>query len=82
MQPNLLKKRHFSENLETRKGNPRKPCDLINELSSRNSCKSSNILEIQANCVRGTRTQPLICVVRDVFSRLHFRRRRHTFASL
>ena len=33
-------------------------------------------------CVRGTRTQPLICVVREVFSRLHFRRRRHTFASL
>ena len=32
-------------------------------------------------CVRGTRTQPLICVVREVFSRLHFRRR-HTFASL
>ena len=32
------------------------------------------------NCVRGTRTQPLICVVREVFSRLHFRRR-HTFAS-
>ena len=33
-------------------------------------------------CVRGTRTQPLICVVREVFSRLHFRRRRRTFASL
>ena len=33
-------------------------------------------------CVRGTRTQPLICAVREVFSRLHFRRRRHTFASL
>ena len=45
-------------------------------------------------CVRGTRTQPLICVgvlyiigcpvqlIREVFLRLHFRRRRHTFASL
>ena len=45
----LAKKRYFSENLETSKGNPRKTWDLINELSSRSSCKSSNILEIQAN---------------------------------
>ena len=45
----LAKKRYFSENLETSKGNPSKPWDLINELSSRNSCKSSNILEIQGN---------------------------------
>ena len=45
----LAKKRYFSENLETGKGNPRKTWDLINELSSRSSCKSSNILEIQAN---------------------------------
>ena len=43
------KKRHFSKNLETSKGNPRKTWDLINELSSRSFCKSSNILEIQAN---------------------------------
>ena len=43
------KKRYFSENLKTSKGNPRKTWDLINELSSRSSCKSSNILEIQAN---------------------------------
>ena len=49
MQLNLLKNDIFSENLETSKGNPRKTWDLINELSSRNSCKSSNILEIQAN---------------------------------
>ena len=44
-------------------------------------------------CVRGTRMQPLICVgcsvhywvscaINKVFLRLHFRRRRHTFASL
>ena len=45
----LAKKRYFSENLETSKGNPSKTWDLINELSSRSSCKSSNILEIQAN---------------------------------
>ena len=45
----LAKKRYFSENLETSKGNARKTWDLINELSSRSSCKSSNILEIQAN---------------------------------
>ena len=47
-----------------------------------------------SSCVRGTRTQPLICVGCSVhywvscainkggFLRLHFRRRRHTFASL
>ena len=45
----LAKKRYFSENLETSKGNPRKTWHLINELSSMSSCKSSNILEIQAN---------------------------------
>ena len=45
----LAKKLYFSENLETSKGNPRKTWDLINELSSRSSCKSSNILKIQAN---------------------------------
>ena len=45
----LAKKRYFPENLETSKGNPRKTSDRINELSSRSSCKSSNILEIQAN---------------------------------
>ena len=40
-------------------------------------------------CVRGTRTQPLICVgcpvqlIREFFLRFHFRRRRrHTFTSL
>ena len=47
--PLRRQKRYFSENLETSKGNPRKTWDLINELSSQNSCKSSNILEIQAN---------------------------------
>ena len=45
----LAKKRYFPENLETRKGNPRKTWDLINELRSRNSSKSSTLLEIQAN---------------------------------
>ena len=49
MQTKRAKNRYFSKNLETSKGNPRKTWDLINELSSRISCKSSNILEIQAN---------------------------------
>ncbi|KAK2561925.1 hypothetical protein P5673_015345 [Acropora cervicornis] len=42
-------KRYFSDNLEASKGNPRKTWDLINELSSRNTSKSSNILEIQVD---------------------------------
>ena len=41
------KKRYFSDNLKTSKGNPRKTWNLINELTSRNTSKSSNILEIQ-----------------------------------
>ena len=36
------KKRYFSDNLEASRGNPRKIWDLINELSSRNTSKSSN----------------------------------------
>ena len=47
--PLRRQKQYFSENLETSKGNPRKTWELINELSSQNSFKSSNILEIQAN---------------------------------
>ena len=43
------KKRDFSDNLEANKGNSRKTWDLINELSSRNTSKSSNILEIQVD---------------------------------
>ena len=43
------KKRYFSDNLKTSKGNPRKTWNLINELTSRNTSKSSNILEIQVD---------------------------------
>ena len=43
------KKRCFSDNLEASKGNPRKTWNLINELSSRNTSKSSNLLEIQVD---------------------------------
>ena len=43
------KKRYYSDNLIASKGNPRKTWDLINELSSRNTSKSSNILEIQVD---------------------------------
>ena len=50
MQLNLLKNDIFLKTWKLEiKGNPRKTWDLINELSSRSSCKSSNILEIQAN---------------------------------
>ena len=42
-------KRRCSDNLEASKGNPRKTWNLINELSSRNTSKSSNILEIQVD---------------------------------
>ena len=41
------KKRYFSDNLEASKGNQRKTGNLINESSSRNTSKLSNILEIQ-----------------------------------
>ena len=44
------KKRYFSDNLEASNGgNPRKTWNLINELSSRNTSKSSNVLEIQVD---------------------------------
>ena len=43
------KKRYFTDNLEASKGNPRKTWNLINELSSRNTGKSCNILEIQVD---------------------------------
>ena len=43
------KKRYFSDNLKVRKGNPRKTWNLINELTSRNTSKSTNILEIQVD---------------------------------
>ena len=48
-QANNAKKRYFSNNLKASKGNPRKTWNLINELSSRNTSKSSNILEIQVD---------------------------------
>ena len=41
------KKRYLSDNLKTSKGNPRKTWNLINELTSCNTSKSSNILEIK-----------------------------------
>ena len=43
------KKRYFSDILEASKGNPRKTWNLINLLSSHNTSKSSNILEIQVD---------------------------------
>ena len=45
----LAKKICVSDNLETSKGNLRKTWNLINELSSRHSGKTSNILEIKAD---------------------------------
>ena len=43
------KKRYFSDNLKVSKGNPRKTWNLINELTSRNTSKSTNILKIQVD---------------------------------
>ena len=43
------KKHYFSNNLEASKGNLRKTWNLINELSSRNTSKLSNVLEIQVD---------------------------------
>ena len=43
------KERYFSDNLKVSKGNPRKTRNLINELTSRNTSKSMNILEIQVD---------------------------------
>ena len=43
------KKRYFSDNLKVSKGNPRKTWNLINELTSRKTSKSTNILEIQVD---------------------------------
>ena len=43
------KKRHFSDNLKVSKGNPRKTWNLIKELTSRNTSKSTNISEIQVD---------------------------------
>ena len=43
------KKRYFSDNLKVSKGNSRKTWNLINELTSRNTSKSTNILEIQVD---------------------------------
>ena len=40
---------YVSDNLETNKGNLRKTWNLINELTSRNSGNTSNILEIKAD---------------------------------
>ena len=42
-------KRFFSDNLKVSKGNPRKTWHLINELTSRNTGKSRNILDIQVD---------------------------------
>ena len=46
---NLAKKRYVSDNLKANKGNSRKTWKVINELTSRNSGKSANILEIKAD---------------------------------
>ena len=43
------KKLYFSDNLKVSKGNPRKTWNLINELTSRNTGKSTDILEIQVD---------------------------------
>ena len=45
----LEKKLYVSDNLEINKGNLRKTWNLINELTSRYSGKTSNILEIKAD---------------------------------
>ena len=45
----LAKKRYVSDNLNANKGNSRKTWKVINELTSRNSGKSANILEIKAD---------------------------------
>ena len=45
----LAKKRYVSDNLKANKGNSRKTWKVINELTSRNSGKSANILEIKAD---------------------------------
>ena len=45
----LAKKLYVSDNLEINKGNFRKTWNLINELTSRHSGKTSNILEIKAH---------------------------------
>ena len=45
----LAKKVYVSDNLETNKGNLLKTWNLINELTSRHSGKTSNILEIKAD---------------------------------
>jgi len=45
----LAKKLYISDNLEASKGNLRKTWDVINELTSRNSGKSTNISEIKVD---------------------------------
>ena len=45
----LAKKLYISDNLEASKGNLRKTWNVINELTSRNSGKSTNILEIKVD---------------------------------
>ena len=45
----LAKKRYVSDNLNANKGNSRKTWKVLNELTSRNSGKSANILEIKAD---------------------------------
>mgnify|MGYP006862610815 CR=1 FL=1 len=44
-----LQRNSVSDNLEINKGNFRKTWNLINELTSRHSGKTSNILEIKAD---------------------------------
>ena len=45
----LAKKLYVSDNLETNKGKLRKTWNVINELTSRNSGKSTNILEVKVD---------------------------------
>ena len=45
----LVKKLYVSDNLDANKGNLRKTWNVVNELTSRNSSKSTNILEIKVD---------------------------------
>ena len=69
------KKCYFSDNLEPSKANPRKTWNLINELSSRNTGKSSNILEIQV----GNRTISTTGDMTEAFNK-HFTNTRQVLA--
>ena len=85
--------RHFSTRVREHLVSD-KASHIFKHLQNSERCRPLCSVECFDICVRGTRTQSLICVgcslhfwcpvqlIREVFSRLHFRRRRHTFASL